>query len=132
MSDHIATMYEREISADAANRIGILLDPIDRILKREVEAAQAKIDRDDERDQRGYRVIAFPGLPSELRWRVMVLGSSVQDMNFWVRRDPAEPGCQWYIATEIETGTDAHGVSAREALDNYFSGADSPGGMTGT
>jgi hypothetical protein len=130
MSDRI--MQEREISADAANRIGILLDSIERVLTREQEAAQARVDHADERDSQGYRIMAFPGLPSALRWRVMVLGSSVEDMNFWVRHDPDEPDVKWFIATEIETGTHAHGVSAREALDNYFSGANGPGGMSGT
>lgn len=120
MPDRHYVMQEREISADAANRIGLLLDSIERILKREQEAAQAKVDRDDERTTRGERVAAFPALPPELRWRVMVLGCSVEDMNFWVRRDPDEPGCEWYVATEIETGCDANGVSPRDALDNYF------------
>jgi hypothetical protein len=51
-------------------------------------------------------------------------------VNWWVRQDP-ESDSRWFIATEIETGTEAHGCSEREALDNYFSGAHSPGGMTG-
>jgi hypothetical protein len=84
---------ERPISADSANRIGILLDSIDRILKREQEEAQAKANRE------GERIAAFPGLPPELRWRVMVLGASVEDLNFWIRRDDQDGG-QWYTLTE--------------------------------
>jgi hypothetical protein len=104
---------ERPISADSANRIGILLDSIDRILKREQEEAQAKANRE------GERIAAFPGLPPELRWRVMVLGASVEDLNFWIRRDDQDGG-RWYTLTEIETGCSVGGVDAREACENYF------------
>lgn len=121
MSDSHYIMQEREIGVDAANRIGILLDSIERILKREQETAQAKSDYAGERTTSGDHVAVFAGLPDVLRWRVMVLGCSVEDMNFWVRRDPAESSSvEWFIATEIETGCEANGVTPREALDNYF------------
>lgn len=114
MPDRHVTLKAPEISPDAANRIGILLDSIDRIMDREQEAMQLEADRKNE------PIMCLPALPDALRWRVMVLGCTVEDMNFWVRRDPAEPNVEWYIATEIETGCDVHGVSAREALNNYF------------
>lgn len=121
MSDRMYVMQEREITADAASCIRMLLDSIDGVLKREQEAAQATADRNDERTPNGDRVMAFAGLPEELRWRVMVLGCSVEDLNFWVRHDPETPADQqWYVATEIETGCDAYGISPRDALDNYF------------
>lgn len=113
-------MPERQISADAANKIGMLLDSIEGILQREQEASRAKADRVAGDRDAGDRVAVFAGLPSELRWRVMVLGCSVEDMNFWVRRDPDSPGVEWFIATEIETGGETNGVTAREAMNNYF------------
>lgn len=115
MGDRQVLFRERPISADSANRIGILLDSVDRILKREQEEAQAKADRN------GERICAFPGLPEDLRWRVMVLGASVEDCNFWVRREDQDGG-QWHLVTEIETGVTVGGVTEREALDNYFKG----------
>jgi hypothetical protein len=116
MSDRHLLLKETEISEDAANRIGILLDSIDRIMAREREEAQTKAEREDR------PIVAMPGLPHDLRWRVLVLGCSVEDMNFWVRHDPETPADQeWYVATEIETGCDVYGVSARDALDRYFS-----------
>lgn len=121
MPDLHYVFQEREISPEAASHIGSLVDSITAILKSEQEVAQAKADDLDERTDRGDRVAVFAGLPEDLRWRVMVLGCSVEDYNFWVRHDPETPPDQeWYIATEIESGGDAYGVSARDALENYF------------
>lgn len=109
-----ALMQERAISDDAARRVGVLLDSIERILATEQQAAQREADR------KGERAAAFPGLPPELRWRAMVLGSSVEDINFWIRRDDQDGG-QWYTLTEIETGVTVGGVEPREACERYFS-----------
>lgn len=116
MADRHVLMQERPISDDAANRIGMLLDSIERILEREQKEAQRIADRD------GEVIAAFPGLPPELRWRVMVLGSSVEDINLWIRRDDQDGG-QWYTLTEIETGCDAGGVEPLEACERYFRGS---------
>lgn len=97
-------MPDRQISADAANEIGMLLDSVEHILAHEQETQHS--DRVD--------------LPPELRWRVMVLGCSVDDMNVWIRRDPGLTGIEWFIATEIRTGCDANGATAREAMNNHF------------
>jgi len=106
-------MQERPISDDATYKIGVLLDSIERVLKKEQEQAQATA------DAKGERIIAFPGLPADLRWRVMVLGASVEDNNFWVRREDVD-GARNYKLTEIETGVEVDGVEAREACENYF------------
>jgi hypothetical protein len=116
MPDRMVVFQERDISADAANRIGILLDSIDRILAKERDRIKAEATA-KERDQHAF----FAGLPEGLRWRIMVLGCSVEDMNFWVRRKD-EDGGRWHLCTEIETGMTVGGVDAREAVDNYFKG----------
>jgi hypothetical protein len=104
---------ERSISAEAAKRIGILLDSITRILEREQEDAQREANKANE------GIAVFPRLPPDLRWRVMVLGSSVEDLNFWIRRDDQDGG-RWYTLTEVESGYEVGGVDAREACENYF------------
>lgn len=114
MADRVIAFQEREINADATNRIGILLDSIDRILAREEKRITEEA-TPEERQRHHF----FSGLPEALRWRFMVHGCSVRDMNFWVRREDQDGG-RWYLCTEIETGMTVGGVDAREAVDNYF------------
>lgn len=117
----MATFQQRPISEGAAVSIATLLNSVDEILASEVSRIKAQA-TPEERERHAF----FPGLPEELRWRVMVLGSSVEDLNFWVRKSDEDPGGRWYVCTEIETGTDAGGVDAREAIDNYFKNEDVP------
>ena len=61
-------------------------------------------------------------LPHEIRAKLHVLASSINDFTLWVyerpyKDDPDDKG--WY-ALEVETGCGAYGVTAREALNNYF------------
>ena len=105
---------ERQISDDAASRIGILIDSIERILGREQQRIQGELEKEEPN-----RFWAFAGLPPELRWRVMVLGCSVTDINLWIRRDDQDGG-QWYELTEIETGVSVGAVEPREACERYF------------
>jgi hypothetical protein len=100
--------YERPISVAAAAEVRRHLDAIAAVIARDAAAFPEEPGR-----------VVFPGLPEDLRWRVMVLGASVEDMNFWVRRRD-EDGARWYVATEIETGVEVGGVSERDALENYF------------
>lgn len=54
------------------------------------------------------------------RWRAHVIACGLQDMTFWVHKDPRWPS--HYYAVEIETGCGAWGDSDEEALRNYFNG----------
>lgn len=119
-------MRDGQISSDSASRVGMLLDAIDRVMEREAKRLQADAERqledgtlDPPTPSGSCGVAVHPQLPDELRWRVMVLGSSVEDINFWIRRDDQDGG-QWYTLTEIETGTEVGGVEPREACENYF------------
>ncbi len=60
------------------------------------------------------------------RWRLMVLGCSINDINLWVRRtpDPSDDDLAGlrFVATEIETGCTAYGETAALAISNYFLG----------
>src|SRR5215510_8841618 len=64
--------------------------------------------------------------PEDVRRRLLTLACSVNDYVFWVYKKPQaddmgpDPSHQMYYAEEIETGIGALGVTAREALDNYF------------
>lgn len=65
-------------------------------------------------------------IPEDLRYELMRLAGSVNDFIFWIRRKAqeddlgGEPADQMYNALEIESGVDVWGVTAREAVDNYF------------
>lgn len=62
-------------------------------------------------------------IPDDLRAKLMTMAGSLRDFTFWVRRKPQEDDIgdsQMYYAEEMEAGTGAWGVTAREALDNYF------------
>lgn len=69
-------------------------------------------------------------LPEDLRYELMRLAGSVNDYIFWVHRkaQPEDVSDDWtaqmYRADEIESGHGTWGVTAREAIDNYFSGED--------
>lgn len=66
-------------------------------------------------------------LPDDIRSRLLILGASISDYVFWVRQrsQPDDiddtPESQMYWAEEMEAGTGAWGISAREALDRYLS-----------
>jgi hypothetical protein len=65
-------------------------------------------------------------IPEDLRYELMRLAGSVNDYIFWVRHraQPDDiddtPESQMFWAQEIESGTGAWGVNAREALDHYL------------
>jgi hypothetical protein len=117
MGDEVRYMHERPIAAAAAGEIQSLLDTIDTILSTEQQRMQ------DQADAAGEQIAVFPGLPEDLRWRVMVLGCSVEDLNLWIRRDDQDGG-RWYTLTEIETGTSIGGVEPREACECFFAQDD--------
>ena len=97
----------RVISDDAAHRIGVYLDTIERIVREE----------ENQRTDHGPPL----DLPESLRKRMMGLGSSVHDLNFWIRRvDDDDLGGQRYVLSEIESGLDLEGVEPRELCDDYF------------
>jgi hypothetical protein len=54
------------------------------------------------------------------RRRAHQIACGLQDMTFWVRKDPRWPTV--YYAAEIETGVGAWGATEQEALANYFAG----------
>jgi hypothetical protein len=64
-------------------------------------------------------------LPEDIRSKLLRLGASIGDYVLWVRERPQpddiSPEAQMYWAEEMEAGTGAWGVTAREALDHYFS-----------
>lgn len=66
-------------------------------------------------------------LPDAIRARLLIAGSSMDDYVFWVRRRAQDgdlsdsPESQMFWAEEMEAGTGAWGVNAREALDHYLS-----------
>jgi hypothetical protein len=106
-------MVERPISDDATYRIGVLLDSIERVLKREQEDADAAAKR------KGEEVVVFPKLTPEQRMRFMEIGCSVEDLNFWIRREDQDGG-RWHILQEIETGYEVGAVDARDCCEQYF------------
>lgn len=62
-------------------------------------------------------------LPDDVRDKLLSMGASMNDFVFWVRQraqadDIGESRMFW--AQEVEAGTGAWGVTAREALDRYF------------
>ena len=65
-------------------------------------------------------------LPLDVRDELLALGSSTSDFTFHIYRkrqqdDLSDDPKTWmYRAIEIESGGGAWGVTAREALDNYF------------
>jgi hypothetical protein len=65
-------------------------------------------------------------LPEDVRYELHRLACSISDYTFWVRHRAQDddlgdaPGDQMFYAQEIESGTGAWGVTAREALDRYF------------
>ena len=65
-------------------------------------------------------------LPMDVRDELLTLGSSTSDFTFHIyrrrQRDDlsADPKTWMYRALEIESGVGEWGVTAREALDNYF------------
>lgn len=66
-------------------------------------------------------------LPDDIRSTLLTMGASISDYVLWVRKRPQEgdlsdrPDDQMYWAEEMEAGTGAWGVTAREALDHYLS-----------
>lgn len=51
----------------------------------------------------------------------MTLGSSVDDLNLWIRSDGEHAGMT--LCTEIETGVTTADSDPREAIMNYLGGA---------
>ena len=62
-------------------------------------------------------------LPDEVRSKLLSLGGSMTDYVFWVRKrpQPDDLDSQMYWAEEMEAGTGAWGVDARQALEHYLS-----------
>lgn len=65
-------------------------------------------------------------LPLDIREKLLTMGASINDYVFWVRRHPQptdlgnKPEDQKWFAEEMETLQNAWGISAREALLEYF------------
>lgn len=80
-------------------------------VERELDALYSSVALDGEND-----------IPDDLRSKLLTMGSSINDLTFWVRQRAQEGdlGSRMYWAEEMEAGTGCWGVSAREALDNYF------------
>lgn len=104
---------ERQISDVATKQVKMLLSSLERIMKMECERLQAEDDNNED-----DKHVVFVQLPEELRWRVMVLGSSINDINLWIRR--IEEGKEFYQFVEIETGTSENGTSPLECCELYF------------
>lgn len=62
-------------------------------------------------------------LPDDVRSKLLSMGGSMTDYVFWVRKrpQPDDLGAQMYWAEEMEAGTGAWGVDARQALEHYLS-----------
>lgn len=58
-------------------------------------------------------------IPRELRWKLLAMGSSMNDHSFWIERIEDEP--VMYRATEIESGVSAASApTPQEAMENYW------------
>jgi len=108
----MAVAQELEVSTSVANLIEVLLNCIEGILEREQEAVQAKANKTQ-------NITVFPGLPTDLRWQAMVLGSSMKDYNLWIRRTP-NVSYESYTLTEIDTGLEIEGTSPLDVCGAFF------------